>query len=237
MNCNTYTGLCFLSCVCFVPVFQLASPRTYCSSRHVQTKGTGQGASSLNKEGARHQAPRLEAPAPFWNRNGSYLALNVVGRGPRRQRSVACGIPALTIFPGPARSETTHDYVRRVWGYAIRAKYHAVIREAFEKFALPARVTSGLCTGTAVRQLPGLSMGREHRLHCVQQCAHPCNRAAPLRPRTLLCSAGWMGSTCCWHCKGLGKRRQQLGHHHHLLSVVLRRSQTTVFSTVSPLNV
>ena len=109
----------------------------------------GQGASSLNKEGARHPGTQARGTAPFWNRNGSYLALNVIGRGPRRQRSVACGIPALTIFPGPARSETTHDYVKRVWGYAIRAKYHAVIREALEKFALPDELTSHVANDTA----------------------------------------------------------------------------------------
>ena len=39
--------------------------------------------------------------------------------------------------------------MKRVWGYAVRAKYHAVIREALEKFALPDELTSRVANDTA----------------------------------------------------------------------------------------
>ena len=114
MNCNTYTQVyVFFSCVLFVPVFQLASPRTYCSSRHVQTKGTGQGGEFIEQRRCEAPGTQARGTAPLWNRNG------------------------------------THDYLKRVWGYAVRAMYHAVIREALEKFGLPVELTTRVANDTA----------------------------------------------------------------------------------------
>ena len=52
-------------------------------------------------------------------------------------------------LPIPARPETTHDYLKRVWGYAVRAMYHAVIRESLEKFDLPVELATRVANDTA----------------------------------------------------------------------------------------